>query len=65
MEELTVVKMITEMVWNDLGKQDRKDLIESLKKDAEHQKDNEQYELAVGTEEYIAELEHRFNKIYN
>nr|DAL35450.1 MAG TPA_asm: hypothetical protein [Caudoviricetes sp.] len=65
MEELQGVKMITEMIWNDLGKQDKKGLIESLEKDMELQKERGQDELAKGTEQYITELKHRFNKIYN
>lgn len=65
MEELQGVKMITEMIWNDLGKQDKKGLIESLEQDMELQKERGQDELAKGTEQYITELKHRFNKIYN
>lgn len=38
MEELQAVKMVTEMLWNDLGKQDKKGLIESLEQDMELQK---------------------------
>lgn len=65
MEELQAVKMITEMLWNDLGKQDKKGLIESLEQDMELQKERGQDELAKATERYITELKHRFNKIYN
>lgn len=66
MEELQAVKMITEMIWNDLGKQDKKGLIESLEEDLEIMKKKEgKEELAKGTEQYITELKHRFNKIYN
>ena len=65
MEELQAVKMITEMIWNDLGKQDKKGLIESLEQDMELQKERGQEELAKGTEQYITELKYRFNKIYN
>ena len=66
MEELQAVKMITEMIWNDLGKQDKKGLIESLEEDLTIMKGKEgKEELAKGTEQYIAELKHRFNKIYN
>ena len=65
MEELQAVKMITEMLWNDLGKQDKKGLIESLEQDTELQKERGQEELAKGTEQYITELKYRFNKIYN
>lgn len=65
MEELEAVKAVTEMIWNDISKQNRKELIESLEKDAEHQRQTEQEELAKGTEQYITELKHRFNKIYN
>lgn len=66
MEELQAVKMITEMIWNDLGKQDRKELIESLEEDLEIMKRKEgKEELAKGTEQYITELQYRFNKIYN
>lgn len=65
MEELQAVKLVTEMIWNDISKQDKKGLIESLTKDAELQKERGQDELAKGTEQYITELKHRFNKIYN
>lgn len=65
MEELQAVKMITEMLWNDLGKQDKKGLIESLEQDMELQKERGQDELIKETEQYITELKHRFNKIYN
>ena len=66
MEELQAVKMITEMIWNDLGKQDKKGLIESLEENLTIMKGKEgKEELAKGTEQYIAELKHRFNKIYN
>lgn len=65
MKELEAVKLVVEMVWNDLGKQDRKGLIESLEKDAKLQKERGQDELATGTEQYITELQYRFNKIYN
>lgn len=65
MKELEAVKAVTEMIWNDISKQNRKELIESLEKDAELQKERGQEELAKGTEQYIAELKHRFNKIYN
>lgn len=65
MEELQAVKMITEMLWNDLGKQDKKGLIESLEQDMELQKERGRDELAKATEQYITELKHRFNKIYN
>lgn len=66
MEELQAVKAVTEMIWNDISKQDRKELIESLEEDLEIMKGKEgKEELAKGTEQYIAELKHRFNKIYN
>ena len=66
MNELEAVKMITEMIWNDLGKQDRKELIESLEEDLAIMKGKEgKEELAKGTEQYISELHYRFNKIYN
>ena len=65
MEELEAVKLVTEMIWNDISKKDRKELIESLELDAKLQKERGQEELAKGTEQYIAELKHRFNKIYN
>lgn len=65
MEELEAVKLVTEMIWNDISKQDRKELIESLEQDMELQKERGQEELAKGTEQYITELKHRFNKIYN
>lgn len=65
MGELQAVKMITEMLWNGLGKQDKKGLIESLEQDLELQKERGQDKLAKATEQYITELKHRFNKIYN
>ena len=65
MGELEAVKLVTEMIWNDISKKDRKELIESLELDAKLQKERGQEELAKGTEQYIAELKHRFNKIYN
>lgn len=65
MKELQAVKAVTEMIWNDISKQDRKELIESLEQDAKEQKERGQEELAKGTEQYIAELKYRFNKIYN
>lgn len=65
MEELEAVKLVTEMIWNDISKQDRKELIESLEQDMKLQKERGQEELAKGTEQYITELKHRFNKIYN
>ena len=65
MKELEAIKLVTEMLWNDLGKQDKKELIESLELDLELLKERGQEELAKGIEQYITELKHRFNKIYN
>lgn len=65
MKELEAVKLVTEMIWNDISKRDRKELIESLELDMELRKERGQNELAKGTEQYIAELQYRFNKIYN
>lgn len=63
MKGIDIVKFTTEMIWNDLDKQERWGLIESLEKDIDSFDPND--DETIEATDYLKELKTRFYAIYN